>query len=287
MLSPESQSGVVLASFHGHSPYSDGLSDIRSLVRAARRANVRYFGISDHNTAQGVRELHDEVSRINQTFGTNIVPVSAVEITTNQGDVLLAVPGNYDSAFVNWSNRWSEERHRYGMSETIAETVEAFNALCVIVHPGEVLLAGASFAVIRDLRQELTDGIVEKVGLETRNWATLLLTKRARVREAAVDRLAGELRLARFGFSDFHHYSMISRQVTRVETGDHSASGLVEAVRLRKVSPEVADKPHIVNLARLALIFGISHLLPHYLEARVRLRRLFLSRRPDSAASNT
>lgn len=283
----ENRNGYETASFHGHSPYSDGLSDVPRLVMRAARVGINYFGISDHNTADGVRALHDEVTKRNELDGLDIIPVSAVEISTNQGDVLVALPGNYDPKFIDWGNEWSKNRHKYGVKETIQAAVEIFNALCVIVHPGEPLVAGMSLGLIREIPNFLDELTVRNVGLETRNWSTLLLPRRARIREVMVDQLALKLGLARFGFSDFHHEIQISRQITRVETEVHSAQGLREAVQARKISPDNDDDPTFIDLASLFVIFSITHFRPRLLEVQAKSRRLLANQRQSSVSSST
>lgn len=249
------------ASFHGHSPHSDGLSPISDLVDKAAQTGIRFFGISDHNTTNGIEDLFMEIDRVKDALGVNMVPISAVEITTNQGDLLIAKPGDYDSEFTRWGNIWSDERKKHGVAETIDTAVRNFDAVAVIVHPGEPLLSGVPFEVVRQLPEKLEQTVLNNVGLEVRNWSSTLMPKRARLRELGVGRLATSFNLAQFGFSDFHHAWMIPKQFTYIdiESENPTPEDFMIAIQQRKVYPSKGDSTSPINWLRLVFTFGTTH----------------------------
>lgn len=239
------------ASFHGHSQYSDGLSSIPELVREAVQTGINFFGISDHNTTDGVKELYDEVERAKDNLGIDITPVSAVEITTNQGDLLIAKPGTYNPDFLKWANFWSNERHKHGLPETIYTAVRSFDAIAVIVHPGEPLLSSVPIELIKELPEILDLKTLQNVGLEVHNWSTRLMPKRVRLRELVITRLATSLNLAQFGFSDFHHAWQIPKQFTYIDSNTLTPENFMIAVQQRRVFPSHGESITPVNWLRL------------------------------------
>lgn len=247
------------ASFHGHSPYSDGLSPVPALVKKAADLGINFFGISDHNTANGVRELYDAITRTEDNLGISITPVSAVEITTNQGDLLIAKPGNYNPEFIKWANGWSEERHQHDLLETINVAVKSFEAIAVVVHPGEPLLSGVPVDLLKELPEKLDQKTLLNVGLEVQNWSTRLLPRRARLRELMIGRLATSLNLARFGFSDFHHAWQIPKQLTYADLKSPTPEDFMVAVQQRKVFPNQGESISPINWMRLIFTFITTH----------------------------
>lgn len=248
------------ASFHGHSPFSDGVSPIPELVRVAAQAKVTYFGISDHCTLNGARELYEQIAIVNDNLEVNMIPVSAVEITTSQGDLVVAKPGKYDQGFVDWGNRWGERRHQHALLETIGLAVNHFGAIAVIVHPAETLLSSASIGTIRQLVETLDYQTLTNVGLEVHNWSTKLLPIRTRFREWMIGRLATNINLAQFGFSDFHSSWIIPKQLTCAYLPSPTPEEFITAVQQRRVYPS-QERPispadwlrlaHAVTRARL------------------------------------
>ncbi len=253
------------ASFHGHSPYSDGLSPIKDLVKEAQRAEITFFGISDHNTSNGLPRLYQEIAQLKDAYGIGIIPVSAVEITTTQGDVIIAKPGDFSQEFCDWSNRWSEQRQSHGLAKTINTAVNDFDAIAVIAHPGEPKLASTTLELIEQLPELLSKETISHVGLEVRNWSTRLMPKRASVRELKVLSLTRRLKLAQFGFADFHHAWQIPTQYTFMETDKPTPEGFMDAVKQRKVFPGEGQPVTSLNWSKLCLTFIITHLKQHKL----------------------
>lgn len=248
------------ASFHGHSTYSDGLSSVNPLCQEAIRLGFSYFGISDHDTTAGVRDLVDSVNRINDSAGCiSLFPVQAIEISTNQGDVVIAHPSSvYNHKFAEWGNEWGYKRAKHDLASTIDLAINEFSAIAVIVHPAETFLNSASLETIYHLPNVLSQETLRNVGLEVHNSSCRLTPKRTILREIQVDVAAKKLKLARFGLSDFHHVSQLQDQFTIVESSEVSAENLLLAIQNRHIRPTEPKPISPISWALHVMIFSLS-----------------------------
>lgn len=249
----------VKISFHGHSRHSDGLDPVEDLVVEAARQGITYFGISDHNTVNGVAELYRTISRVNQSGRHIFVPVSAIEIMTTQGDLVVARPGEMDSSFLRWAKDKGENARRVFLTQTIKEAVEGFDAIAVIPHPGAPFMEAVSLSELVSLRERLDKNVLLNVGVEVKNWSTRIMVGLNPLRELVVCRIADTLGLAKFGLSDFHSHWQIGKQFTLVKTNDLTADGLLNATKNRQVYPGRGDNLTPRLWMKLFLTFAQSH----------------------------
>lgn len=247
------------ASFHGHSRYSDGLDSIETLVAEAARQRITHFGISDHNTTDGVPELYTAVLRINETGGAQIVPVSAIEIMTKQGDLIVAKPGERDDGFLDWAKKTGERSKRVSLASTITEAVNSFEAIAIVAHPGAPFMKAVSLLDLAKLKRTLDDKVRQNVGVEVKNWSTNIMLGVNPLRELVVLRLTDILGFAKFGFSDFHSHWQIGTQFTCSYTNDLTANGLLVATKNRKVYPSHAETLTPKSWAKLFITFAKTY----------------------------
>ncbi|MHB0875069.1 MAG: CehA/McbA family metallohydrolase [Anaerolineae bacterium] len=120
------------ADLHVHTSASDGVSDVRAVLEAARDCGLDVVAISDHNTIVKAQEAQGFASE----YGVEVVV--AEEISTSQGHCLAY---------------FLSEPVRKG--QTLAQTIAAVHAqggIAVIAHPYDPI----SFGVLNPWRHKIT-----------------------------------------------------------------------------------------------------------------------------------
>lgn len=115
-------SGWYRGDFHAHSLHSDARWDISDLVAFAKRQNLDFVTLSDHNTVSGLAELHSFASH-------ELLTIGALELTTFYGHALAL-----------GLNEWTEWRVNppNGKPQTIqqlAQNVEEKGGVFIMAHP--------------------------------------------------------------------------------------------------------------------------------------------------------
>jgi len=241
----------IKVSFHGHSIYGDGLSTVHELVEEAGEAAFTFFGPSEHNTVDGLKEYSDVIDGYNQRTGAGMQLMSGIEITVGtEGHIVFTKPG-YDTQFIGWAKRVSSVRCTYKAAQAIREAVGDHDAIVNIVHPATIGTPSLSFEAVRRLGDDLDDRIRRNVGLEVTNWMSRIFGPHTVWRENKVRELALHYDFAMFGGSDFHAAWMVPKAWTQFEAEQVTVDTIMAAVRNRSVYP-LKQPDNIVDMAHLA-----------------------------------
>lgn len=255
-------------SFHGHSTYSDGIDNIKTLVKNAYDLQIDYFGVSDHDMTDSIKPFYDQVDQINLTAEFKIIPLMVSEIRMVENgveiDTLFAKVGPFDQTFVDWLDTTISRRKNLELLETINQAIAKFDCLVVLPHPEMKFASSASFEKLIQVAHELDPKIIKNVGVEVNNWSSNVFPNNQK-RELELAQLVKDVDLAKFGFADFHCASDIANQYSYAEVSQKTAQGLMEAIKTRQVAPGPMGALDKQNKFKLYLNLGRSFIRHHFL----------------------
>ncbi len=257
-------------SFHGHSTYSDGVDNLKTLVKTAYKLQIDFFGVSDHDTTESIVPFYQLVEQVNQTGDFKIIPLQVSEVRiVEQGvevDILFAKVGELDLEFIDWLKRIIKDRKNLNILDTITEAVAKFDCLVVLPHPEMKFASSASFDRLNQVAQHLDPKIIKNVGVEVNNWSSNVFPNNKR-RESELAQLVKDLDLAKFGFADYHCASDIANQFSYAQVDQKTPKDLMEAIKLRKISPGPMGDLNLLTYIELYFNIGRAFIRHQFLHS--------------------
>ena len=196
------------ADIHCHSKYSiDGYSSIETILEKAKKENLAFIAITDHNTIEGAVKAQKMAS----DFGVEVV--IGEEIDTKVGHLIGLFLNKHISP---WKT----------LEETIKE-IHNQGGLAIVPHPG-CFPSGIPLSIIIKIFDQLD-------GIETFNGAWNFMKWIGKKRQKQVEKLNKEIfHLALTGGSDAHIFSQIGSGYTIFQ--GKTSSEFYKAIKEKKTS---------------------------------------------------
>jgi hypothetical protein len=251
---------------HGHSKYSDGLNGPSAIIAAALARNLDIIGLSDHDTVAGLPAFLAAADAANAN-GHKILAVPSIEVSTKEGHVLVAVPDR-DKA-ENLLTTYKSHGPAPHALDLIEKSVEAYDAICILVHPNFKHISSLQYGVIDFIARTCSNEAIDHLGIEMHNWMTMVFLNEYKHNTYATNHFNNEWGFAEFSGTDYHRSTDVGRAATGVALTELTPEALITAVRERKTS--VAQKGE-QSLGELAVNISLSVILHLSSKAKLALK---------------
>jgi hypothetical protein len=258
------------ADLHGHSKFSDGLSNPSQIVEAAARKGLHILGWSDQDPVRafgihGWAEFFSAVAKYNDANPSSpILGMPGIEQSTKgivgEGDchVLTYFPDKDGRrAYLLKKNRPGRNQIVYNY---IVQMVREYNAICILAHPNFSHISSISFSQLKLLAEHLPDDVRPNIGIEVMNWMTRMFftSYQSNIRKA--EEIASEYDLAAVSFSDYHHAYSVGNHFTNFSMAELTGSAFLEAFKSRSLAiPEEQADTSISDVCKAAVLSAVIY----------------------------
>ncbi|MBI2612007.1 PHP domain-containing protein [Candidatus Gottesmanbacteria bacterium] len=222
------------ADFHIHSRVSkDGESSIWDIVNRGVGEGLKYLGLSDHNSIEGLTAFIDAISRM-QNQGIIIFPIAGCEFTAvgrneNMGHLLAgkaidsSVSDDVKKEWLRFLAREVEAIKGDGKFPQLMDLIKKISdhgGFAVVTHPMFWGIKSFGDETIRSLSDTVDDNLRRVIALEARNFLTQIQPAPINLRrEEKVRQFADLYGFAVTGGSDAHNARDIGRVRTTLPQG--------------------------------------------------------------------
>jgi hypothetical protein len=255
---------------HGHSNASDGLHKPEDIIDSAIEKGLQIIGLSDHNVVSNIPRFLDYTDKINKHKHI-ILPIPAVEMSTNQGDLLVTIPDRNHAE--NFISKYKKPQKRPNPSELIEEYIDEYNAIIIFPHPEIAHLKGIELDYIEDLLLKIPSHYHKNIGIEVYNWMSQAFFWKRAKQEKSIHNFNKILKLAPFSFTDYHAAHHVGNGSTAIYMKNLSAAEYIDAVQNRRTSPYNTSNRGISEYLQIVKAAVIAEGLTRFANRQFRVPR--------------